>query len=690
MRILLIFIAFFSITTGFSQTKSEIIQQRIEFIAEDLETEDLSLEDLFENLSFYYDNPLNLNAATKDELEQLLLLSEIQIVELLRYREETGPLETIYTLLEFTFWDAQTVEMILPFVKISKETKREQLKLKDMLKESKGEVLTRWIRGIEEKAGYADVPDSIREQSNSYYWGSPDRVYNRVRMTYRTTLSVGVTMEKDPGEQLFGKTQPYGFDFYSAHAFYKGSKFVRKVALGDYHMEIGQGLAFWSGFAFGKTADAQIRRNARGLRPYASVDEARFLRGAGIELGYRQWSLTTFASVKGMNGSIQQLSDTLEAEELFTASSINISGLHRTTSEIARKNSMTETIFGSYLKYAKRSFHFGVSAIQHMYSVPLVRADRPYNRYEFSGSQLFNISADYSYIFRNVSTFGEIARSGNSGSFALLQGISVAIDNKATISLLYRNYSKDYHTFYSAGFGERVRTINEEGLFMGARYNFSKKWMVNTFADIYKLPWLTFRTDKPSTGHDLLGQVTYKPNTKTEFYIRYRERRRMQNYRDYSGVVRPLEDVFQRNYRFNFNYRFSPTMQWKTRIEYVTVERSSVPKETGFVMSQDIIFRSKKSPIDVSVRYALFDTDSFDSRLFVFESNLLNVFSIPAYFNEGSRYYILLHYNYKDKVDIWARYAAFVFANQGELGSGPERIQGNTRSEIGVQLRIRF
>ena len=82
--------------------------------------------------------------------------------------------------------------------------------------------------------------------------------------------------------------------------------------------------------------------------------------------------------------------------------------------------------------------------------------------------------------------------------------------------------------------------------------------------------------------------------------------------------------------------------------------------------------------------------DAYKEILLSFESNLLNVFSIPAYFNEGSRYYILLKYEYKKNVELWLRYAAFVYANQTALGTGPERIDGSTRSEVGVQLRVRF
>jgi HEPN domain-containing protein len=674
------------------QTKSEVIQQRMEFIAEEFETEEISLEDVFENLSYYYDNPLNLNSASQEELEQLLLLSDIQINELLVYREKVGPLKTIYELLEFQFWSNQTVENIIPFVKISKvDEEKKKVSLSEMLKDMKSEAMFRWIRGIEDKAGYADVTDEEREQSNSYYWGSPDRLYSRFRFRYKTSLSMGITMEKDPGEQFFGKTQPRGFDFYSAHVFYSGKKFVRKVALGDYHFQMGQGLAFWSGYAFGKTADALlIRKNGRGLSPYASVDESRFLRGAAAELGVKNWSLTVFASQKYVDGNIASIIDSLEGDEARLASSVNLTGLHRTTSELARKNSLQETILGSYLKYQTRSLQFGFGAVQQMYDVPLERDLRPYNQFEFRGNQLLNLSADYSYVHKNLNLFGEVARSSTSGGIAIIQGASLAIDNKASVSLLYRNYAKDYHTFYSRGFGERSRTINEEGLFIGTKFNFNKYWNMNVYADIFKFPWLVFRIDKPSVGHEVLGQLSYRPSSKIEMYVRVREQSRMQNSRNYEGNIRPIEEVVQRNFRFNFNYKFTSSLQWKTRVELVTVNRPSMPFEKGFVMAQDLVFRPTKFPLDVSVRYALFDTDSFDTRLYLFESNLLNVFSIPAYFNEGSRYYILLKYEYKKNVELWLRYAAFVYANQTTLGTGPERIDGSTRSEVGVQLRVRF
>ncbi|MDX1651035.1 MAG: hypothetical protein R3277_00975 [Brumimicrobium sp.] len=687
----LILVLFIFLAGGiFSQTKNEIIQQRIEFIAEELETEDISLEDVFLNLSYYYDHPLNLNAATKEELEQLLLLTDIQINNLLLHIEQHGKLISIYELQALKYWDMFTIENVLPFVKVDDKLDKLQISFRELLKEGKTELYLRWIRGLEEKQGYRDVPEEVLEESNSYYYGSPDRLYSRLRFYYRTNISVGVTMEKDAGEEFFGKTQPYGFDFYSAHAFYKGGKFLRKVAIGDYQMQVGQGVAFWTGYAFNKTADAvAVKKNARGLRQYTSVDETRFLRGAGVELGWKNFSLTTWASHKGIDGSLQPI-DTLSGEDVLLASSFNLTGFHRTNSEIERKHSVMETILGANFKYETRNLQVGLSGVNQRYSIPLERDYRPYNQFEFKGSELTNLSVDYSYVLRNVNFFGEIARCSSSGSVAMIQSAVIALDPKASLSVLYRNYPKDYHTFYNAGFAESSRAINEEGFFIGSNFKLSDAWTINAYGDIFRFPWLAFRVDAPSEGHEFLGQVTYSPNRNLEVYARVREQMREQNLRDFEGNMRPIEEVLQRNYRLNLNYKISEAFRWKSRIEFVTYDRPSEERQTGFVIMQDLLFKPKNLPVDIAFRYAIFNTDSFDARIYAFESNIQNVFSIPAYFNDGSRAYILLRYSFLRRFDLWIRYAAFVYSNENLLGSGSEEIEGNTRSEIGVQLRIQL
>jgi hypothetical protein len=92
----------------------------------------------------------------------------------------------------------------------------------------------------------------------------------------------------------------------------------------------------------------------------------------------------------------------------------------------------------------------------------------------------------------------------------------------------------------------------------------------------------------------------------------------------------------------------------------------------------------------VALRYALFDTDSYDSRLYSFESNALYVFSVPAYFYQGSRAYIMVRYTFLRKFDLWVRYGNFIYSNRTSLSSGPEEITGNRKSDVTVQLRMTF
>jgi hypothetical protein len=675
----------------FGQSKNEIIQQRIEFIAQDLEEEELSLEDLFDVLNNYYDNPLNLNTATKEELQELLLLNDFQINALLTRRDEIGSFNTIYEIQEIEYWDIPTLENILPFVLVSKVEEKKKGNLQKYLKEGKVEAYFRYQRNIEEKSGYADVTDEEKEESSKYYWGDPNKLYSRIRYTHQTDLSIGVTMEKDPGEQLFGDKSPNGFDFYSAHAYYSGSKFMRKAVIGDYQVQFGQGLAMWTGYGFSKTADAtSARKNAKGLKPYSSTDETRFMRGAGVELGIKNFSLTTWASYKGVDGSVEML-DTLDSEEARMASSINMSGYHRTTSELERKNSLMEMVYGANVKYESRSFQIGVTAVQQAYDAYYERADRLVNKYQFAGKELTNLSADYSYIYRSLSIYGEVAQSRGSNAVAILQGATVAMGRRASITALYRNYPKDYHTFYAQGFGDGSNTNNESGIYLGGSFKLNKAWSLNSYVDFFKSPWLKFRVDSPSEGQEVLAQLKYRPSTRFETYLRVREKNKMINVSEYTGNIRPIENYKQRKYQVGLTVDLGSGWKWRSRIDYVTDQRISSGKQEGFALTQDLLYRSKKFPVEVSMRYAIFNTDSYDTRVYAYEYNLENVFSIPAYFNKGSRAYLMLRYTFfNETCDLWVRYAAFVYNQEETLSSGSEEITGNVKSEVGVQLRVRF
>lgn len=677
----------------FSQDRGEIIQQRVEFISEQLQSENLDLTTVIEQLNYYFDHPINLNATNGEELEELNMLTGVQINDLLLHRKAFGKFISIYELQSLSYWDLQTIELVLPFVRVDDRLDQLHITWKEALEQGKFEQFVRYQPMIEPKAGYAKVSDSVQQASNNYYYGNGDRYYARFRYTYKTNISVGITAEKDAGEEFFKGSQKQGFDFYSAHAFFKGGKYIKSFALGDYQVQIGQGLNLWSSYAFGKTADlTTMKRTAVPIRAYTSVDESRFLRGAAADFGYRNWSLLIFASQKKLDGNAS-LDSTFD--DLEFVSTIDLTGLHRTTGEISKKNGLTERILGTHVRYHFGAFQWGAAYVYQAYDKSYNKPIQLYNQFDFRGTSQQSLSSDYSYVFRNIHVFGEVSKvlrtdlDVNKG-WATMHAAMLSLDPRFSMGILYRNYQKEYQTFYNAGFSEGSNTQNEEGTYAAIKWKLSSSWSVNGYVDVFRFPWLKYGVDAPSNGSEILIQPVFKPSKTFELYGRFRQQIRQKNSRDTDGTVTELEDVVQRNYRLNMSCVLSEFITLKSRLEFVSIHRPSNQPEKGMLFSQDLIFKPKSAPFDLSLRFALFDTDSYDTRIYTFESNALYAFAVPAYYYQGSRAYVLLRYSFLRSCDLWVKYGVFLYENRSSISSGAEKIVGNRKSDLLVQLRISF
>jgi hypothetical protein len=677
-----------------AQDKTEIVQQRIEFISERFQSESIDLTNITEQLNYFYEHPINLNETEGVELEDLGLLTTIQISDLIRHRKLFGKLMTLYELQSLTFWDLETIELVRPFVRLDDKLDNLHVTFKEALRQGKFEWFLRYQPTVEPKLGYEKVSDSLLASSNNYYYGNSDRYYTRFRYTYKTNISVGFTAEKDPGEEFFQGSQKNGFDFYSAHVFFKGGKYVRGVALGDYQVQIGQGIGFWSSYAFGKTADiATSKRTAIPLRAYTSVDENRFMRGAAVDLGYKNFGLLLFASSKRVDAA--GIADST-LDDLEFISTLDLSGLHRTNREIARRNALRENIAGANLNYHKGLFRIGATGVYQGYDKPYVKDIKRYNQFDFRGQHHFNFSTDYSFNFKNVSLFGEVAKAyndslmGANSGWAMMHGALISLDSKVSFGLVYRDYQRDYFSFYNAGFSEGSNTQNERGLYSGIKMKFNSKWSMNGYVDLFKFPWMKYGVDGPSRGHEFLVQPTYMPNKIFEVYFRFRQQLRERNSSIYSGAVTPIEPYTQRNYRLNLSYAINEAFTYKSRIELLTINSASKGFQKGMMVTQDLLWKPKSSPIDLALRYALFDTDGYDTRIYSFENNALYVFAVPAYYYQGSRAYILLRYSFLRHCDLWVRYGYFLYNNRFQVSSGAEQINGSRKSDLVIQLRMTF
>ena len=92
----------------------------------------------------------------------------------------------------------------------------------------------------------------------------------------------------------------------------------------------------------------------------------------------------------------------------------------------------------------------------------------------------------------------------------------------------------------------------------------------------------------------------------------------------------------------------------------------------------------------LTARYALFDTDDYDTRQYVFEQDVLYAFSVPALSGRGTRVYGLAQISCTRHLTLWLRLAETHFRHQRTVGSGLEEIQGPRRTEFKAQARYRF
>ncbi|MEG0454927.1 MAG: helix-hairpin-helix domain-containing protein, partial [Bacteroides sp.] len=82
------------------------------------EEREIDWTDEIEELSQRIEQPVQLNSATREQLESIPFLNDRQIENLLAYLYIHGPMQTIYELQLVEGMDQQTIQYLLPFVAV--------------------------------------------------------------------------------------------------------------------------------------------------------------------------------------------------------------------------------------------------------------------------------------------------------------------------------------------------------------------------------------------------------------------------------------------------------------------------------------------------------------------------------------------------------------------------------------------
>jgi len=460
------------------------------------------------------------------------------------------------------------------------------------------------------------------------------------------------------------------------------------LAIGDYQIAFGQGLTMWSGLSFGKSGSStDIIKFGQGLKPSASVNESRFLRGGAFTLKFKTIDFTLFYSNKRFDGNVT-VSDSLSEEGLII-SSMQETGLHRTVDALLDKAVGRQVLYGGHFSYHNKLMQFGYTAQQSTFKSTVQPALTIYNQFSLLDMATFNQGIDFKVFLPKVVFFGEISKT-QLGGMAAIAGLTAQPISFARFTLSYRNYAKNYRNFHSTGFGENTATNNEKGIYVGLSTDISPTWKLTAYADYFKFPWLRYQSDAPSFGHDYYVQFDHRINRNDAIYIRFRTKTKMSNQNNpWDYIDFPIEYT-KTSLRFHVNYKVSNSIEFKDRIEIIQYHEFEKSVSQGFLLYHDILFKPATGRHELSFRFAIFDAASYDSRLYAYENDVLYAFSIPSFSDKGSRVYLLYRLNISKSIDLWFRIAQTWYANKTEIGSGTDLIDGNKKTDVKVQIRWKF
>lgn len=644
---------------GFAQEPAaqNTVENLLESVGENL-SDDTDIQEILEDLESFRQNPLNVNHASQDEFERLHILNEMQIINLLAFREKTG---TIYSLYELSAIDGFTPDILMKIEPFLTFGITENITVK---KRASNDLFVRSTRSFSSSA-----------QSDKYE-GSPERIYFRLKHS-SAKMEFGFVGEKDPGEAFFKSSNKHGFDYNNAYLNIRIGEKDNRIFTGSYQLHFGQGLVAWQGFSMGKSAETtQTFKSNTGIRSFASTDENQFFRGVAALFKTGRFSIYPFLSRSRIDAHI----DTINGSSVFSA--FQQSGYHRTNSEISGENKLGQTVGGAHATYNIKDWSFGLTGIYTRFDVAMNRGDELYNQFLPGGKESMVAGFDWKGSVKNVFFFGEAAFSQNSGK-AILSGILLKPASNSELSVVYRNINKTYWSYFSNAFTESSRTNDEHGLYLGLKLLPAPHWILSGYADLFRHKWIKYTTSAPSEGTEIFFQATYSPSREMSFYLRFFQEEKgqrlitEQNRYDIPQLIRRL--------RFNFVRNLNEQISLKSRIEFSWY--SKLNKENGFLCFQDVSFKPGKKSFSLNGRFAYFKTDGYFSRLYAYESDLLYTFSVPALYGQGFRACFNFRQQLGNKFTLWLKMAST------HNFSGNEENQPNaseTKSEIKIQLRYQF
>lgn len=656
-------------------------------------------EELVEVYATFSEEPLNVND-TSVGLTPLSFINDFQQDCLRAYIALYGQLLSVEELYAVAGFDSTSIALLRPLVRVEQVERPLGLALKDILSHGRSNLVAGVGGTVEQARGYRD----------SIYEGNSMRLMWRYRFKYKDRVQLQLSGEKDPGEAFCSGSQRQGFDFYGYSLMLNdigkyspmGERniYVKRVLLGQYHLQFGQGLTLWSGYGSHSAYGGRVYKYSQGIRSSGPFTEYGYLRGMGTTLSLgRKWGMTLFYSYVDKDATLPR--NAANDSSIDWIQSIYNSGYHRTQTEINKKYQQVEQLYGGHLEFHERDLRVGLTGVSTVFDRRIVPATYVYNDNAFTGDRNFNAGLDLAYHYRRLLIFGEGSICLNNASDSAQQNVSPAaivggefvMNNNHRLSGQIRYYSPTYHNFHASSLGQNSNPQNEVG---GAIYysgSLPCGIMALASADYFWHPHMKYLVYAPSKGCEYRVELRrpFRRVKGLSVQLKYRFKERGRNTIPSTMIdgVYLLEQTYRNQIQGDIEFDRGP---WRlaTRVAYAHYRGDVTEACGGLLFYQDIQYKAQRLPLTVVSRMALFDVDDYEARLYTVESDFAYQYSSGVYQNEGCRLYLLLRYDINQYWNIGFKYGVTGYSNKDTFGSGYDLIDTNHRQQWRVQVRLKW
>jgi hypothetical protein len=614
-------------------------------------TDEFGAEAILEHLAELTVQPVMINSGDEEEISRLFFLTDFQVKVLADYVIKSGSIVSVYEIALLTGFDSSTARLMAPYVSLASPASQG----------STGGGFTSVIATAMARLPSGDTP------------GTEVRSVLRLRHKGKT-ISYGLTAENDPGEP-FTFNGAYGPDFLSGHIMYQGGGLSDRIIAGDYSLRFGEGLLFNSN-AWQRSGllSPSFMTGRTVVSPYVSTEENNFFRGVAGVLGNLTRGIVLFASSNAIDA--RRASGVSDSQVYIT--NLVKGGLHDTESGKSARNSLTENIAGMHIAAGTNIVRGGITASFTHFSLPfLADSTDAKTHFNFRGDHLLNLGADLKAGTGRILFFSE-AGCSFPGSWAVTGGIRATPSSRVTINLTGRYYSPDYYTFHASACRSGSATSNETGVSGNIHIEAARHLFLTMGADIYSIPWLRYRSSAPSTGSAFEFRSEYIPSENIILRLSYTAHDREYDiHRGLPGVAATQREK-REQLTAMFGYSPSGAVTITTRAGFC---RLSGQEDKGYMLCQDLSVSVRPLPLKVWLRYALWSSDDYNTRLYAWENDMLYSFSIPAFYGEGSRAALMVSWKPHSSIELRAKYSVSVTR---------EEFAREMKREVRVQGRVVF